>query len=236
MLSNFLAKSKPINFIIISGLFLMHYFIGTSHLFLIDSITFIFLLEQSGIVFLFLLLLFLFNFILSKNTLTLDSSYAFLILVTLFGLFPITFFDVHQLLLNVLLFFFFRKIYSLKRKSLFLEKIFDAGLLSALLFIIEPFSIVFLLLIYIFIYVYQQITFKTLILPVVGFILPVFLYFSYCFYFDDLQDFNQLFYWYTNYDFEIYSQSTLWIPISLVSFFAFFTLRPELPLPEIFIG
>lgn len=219
MLSNFLAKSKPINFILIIGLFLLYFFTASFHYFSTENLSLVFVLKQSGLILLFLIFFFLFNFIRPKNQLTLDNSYSLLIFVTIIGISPKTLFDFNQLIFNILLLLFYRKIYSLKRNTLFIEKNFDAGLLLGVLFVVEPFSIVFAFLIYSTVYLFQQITFKTLLIPFFGFVIPVFLYFSFCFYLSDLQRFNSLFYWYTNYNFETYYKTSLWIPILLVTLF-----------------
>lgn len=217
MLANFLAKSKPINFIIIFVLFGLYFFAGVLHHFSEDDFSLSFTLKLIGLLPLFLTLFFLFSFIISKNRLTLDNSYALLIFVAIIGISPRTLYDFNQLIFSVLLLFFYRYIYSLKRKTPFTEKVLNAGLLLGVLFIMEPFSIVFVFLVYTALYFFQQITIRTLLLPLLGAIIPVFFYYCYCFYMDELQNFSQLFYWYTNYNFEVYYTSSLWIPIFIVA-------------------
>ncbi len=217
MLANFLSKSKPINFIIIFGLFVLYFFAGMLHHFSGDDFSLSFTLKLIGLLPLFLILFFLFSFIISKNRLTLDNSYALLIFVAIIGISPRTLYDFNQLIFSILLLFFYRYVYSLKRKTPFAEKTFNAGLLLGILFIIEPFSIVFVFLVYSALYFFQQITIRTLLLPLLGAIIAVFFYYCYCFYTDKLQSFSQLFYWYTNYNFEIYYTTSLWIPILIVA-------------------
>ena len=216
MLANFFDKSKPINFIVITGLFLLYFFLWTFNTIPTEDLSLNFLLKESVFLLLFIVLFSFFSFVNSKNRLSLDNTYAFLLFVTLFGVFPETFRDLNVLIFNIVAFLFLRKIYSFRTPTTVFSKLFDAGFWCGLLFILNSFSAVFFLLIYIGIYLYQKVTIRTVIIPILGFVVPVFLYFSYCFWFDEVADFNQLFYLYTSYDYGSFITGSLFLSLMFV--------------------
>ena len=224
MLANFFDKSKPINFIVILVFFFSYFSMALFRAFPMDEFTFNFVLEKVGFLLIFLLLFFLFNFIVSKNVLTLDNSYAFLIFVTLFGVFPEAFFDGKALIVNLLSLFSFRKIYSLRNSSTVYEKLFDASLWIGIIFLFEPFFGVFFIILYLAIFLFQNVNFRTILVPVLGFLVPLFLYFTYCFWIDKTSNFEQLFAWYTNYNFDVYNNSNFVIPLILFTVLIIVTL------------
>ena len=229
MLANFFDKSKPINFIVILFLFFIYFLIALFSSFY-ATLSLDFLLQQLLILGLCLFLFFMFNFVLSKNKLTRDNSYAFLLLVILMGSLHAVFFDIKTLIINILILFFLRKIYSLKTSKSVFEKLFDAGFWIGILFIIEPFFAIFGLLLYIATYLFQRITFKTILIPVLGFATPLIIFFTYCFWFDKTEDFKLLFSWYTNYNRTIYFIPKIIIPLLLfftIFLFAFVSKTPK---------
>jgi hypothetical protein len=194
MLANFLSKSKPINFLIIIGFFLCIFIIGFFSSLYSIGFSFDKLLKSSTHLLLFLGIFFFFNFIISKNKLTFDNSYAFF-LYTLFLSFSLTNLLTYKTLILILLnLLFLRKVYSLKSTKDVLKKIFDAGFWLGISFLIEPLSVGFFVLIYGGIFLHQKITIHTLFSPILGFITPLILYFTYCFWFDKTAVFLHLFY------------------------------------------
>jgi len=229
MLANFFDKSKPINFIVILGLYLIYFLIAFFSRFSADVFTLDFFLQKLLEVGLCLILFFMFNFVLSKNKLTKDNSYAFLLLVVLFGSFSASFFDIKTLIVTIIFLLFLRKIYSLKTSKAVFEKLFDAGFWIGILFIIEPFFAVLGILLYIATFLFQRITFRTLLIPVLGFISPLLIYFAYCFWFNTTEDFNLLFEWYTNYNFDLYYNSKFLIPILFFTAIYLYALLAKTP-------
>jgi hypothetical protein len=113
-------------------------------------------------------------------------------------------------------FLFLRKTYSLRTSKQIIQKLFDSGLWLGVLFILEPFSILFLILIFTGILVHQKITIHTLFSPIVGFITPLFLYFTYFFWFDKTEEFTQIFDFNINFDFHFYgSPKYTWLIASI---------------------
>lgn len=233
MLANFFGKSNPVNLVLIFLLFLGFY---SAALFSINTgieINSTLLLDSLYIIGLSLLLFFFFNFILSKNKLTLFNSYGFLFFVLLFGFFPKTMLDKQEIFLNVLLLIFLRRVYSLRSSKSILKKMFDSGFWLGVLFILEPFTVLFGALIIIATFLFQKINFRTILIPVLGFIVPVFCYFAYCFWFDQVDKFLALFYLYTEYDFSMYVNGTLYVSILFISILTVISII--LKTPKVFL-
>ena len=143
MLANFFSKSKPVNFMIIIILFLVYYSV--------DMLVYRSLdvgLELLIQIPMYLVVFFLYNFIISKNRLTKDDSYAFLLFVIGLGCLPHLDLHVFTLLEYFLLFLFLRKVYSIRWKRLN-EKLFDSGLWLGVLFLMSPEYVLYLSLIHI---------------------------------------------------------------------------------------
>lgn len=204
MLANFLNKTKPINFI---GL-LIFFFIcfSTSVFFSIfnDDFTLDKLLDSSLMLLLFLGVFFFYNFILNKNRLTFDNSYAYYLFTILTTSILSEIINYRSLILVIIYFLFLRKTYSLRTSKQIIQKLFDSGLWLGVLFMLEPFSILFIILIFTGILVHQKITIHTLFAPIIGFVTPLFLFFTYYFWFDKTEVFTQLFDFNINFGFHFY--------------------------------
>ncbi|TYP99707.1 hypothetical protein C7447_101311 [Tenacibaculum adriaticum] len=211
MLTNFFSKSKPITVLLIIALFLCYYFMA----FLSGKIASI----NLWVLPLFLLMFSIAGFINSKNALTFDNSYAFLFLVFFIGMFPETLKINSTFYSNLTLLLFLRKVYSIQSSKNLFKKLFDGGLWLGITFLIEPFSIQFGILLYISIYLHQRFTYQTILIPLIGFFAPTFLYFTYCLWYDKLQDFELLFDWFTHYDLSLYNQFSYLLPIYFVCVF-----------------
>lgn len=229
MLANFFGKSNPVNFLIIFLLFLGLFSIAFFSILPWGSVNSDLLVDGLSIIGIFVLLFFFFNFILAKNKLTLFNSYGFLFFVLLFGFFPSTFFDRHELIVNLLILIFLRRVYSLRSPKSVYKKLIDSGFWLGILFMIEPFTILFGTLIFIATLLFQSLNFRTLLIPIVGFIIPVFCYFSYCFWYDQVEQFEALFLWYTDYDFSMYKQGALAISIGFISILTVFSILFKTP-------
>ncbi len=207
MLANFFGKTNPANYVILFLLFLGWYlsvfFLGlfpekTRELSTVDFATIL------GV---FILAFFFYNFILTKNKLTLYNTYGFFFFTTLFTFFPETMLHKEELVLNLILLIFLRRVYSLRTDKIVIKKMFDSGFWLAILYILNPFSLVYLILLYTSIALFQKLNIKTFIIPIIGFITPVICYFTYCFWLDKTEDFIHRFSFYTDYNFEAYTSS-----------------------------
>lgn len=225
MLANFFGKSKPINFIVIIILFIFLFLSTIFSSFFVDGFTGAALLKSGGFLILFLTIFFFYDFIVSKNALTFDNTYAFFIF-TLFLIFFLPTFSLYkELALFILHLLFLRKTYSLKSNKEVLKKLFDSGFWLGISFIVAPFSIVFFTLIYAAVFYHQKITIHTLLVPIIGFIVPLILFFTYCFWYNQTIDFTALFDLNIGSNITFYTKnSTIWLMsllflLTLVSLF-----------------
>ena len=212
MLANFLEKSKPINFIVYLGLFFCFFFGKITFTLFRGDITLYQAFESVLFVFLFLSVFFFFNFIVTKNKLTLDHSYAFYLFTLAITLFFSALFDFKSITLVIIYLLFLRKAYSLRSSKNMIQKIFDGGLWLGVMFLLEPFSILFSIVLCIAILAYQKITINTIISPVIGFVTPLVIYFTYLLWNDSPEKFNELFDFISVHELFMYRENyTLWI-------------------------
>lgn len=212
MLANFLEKSKPINFIVYLGLFFCFFFGKITFTLFSGDITLYQAFESILFVFLFLSVFFFFNFIVTKNKLTLDHSYAFYVFTLAITLFFSALFDFKSITLVIIYLLFLRKAYSLRSSKNMIQKIFDGGLWLGVMFLLEPFSILFSIVLCIAILAYQKITINTIISPVIGFVTPLIIYFTYLLWNNSPEKFNDLFDFISVHKLFIYRENyTLWI-------------------------
>ncbi|MFN0728756.1 hypothetical protein [Polaribacter gochangensis] len=135
----------------------------------------------------------MFNFIVSKNKLTKDNSYAFLLFVISLGFLESLILEYSILIVYVLLFLFFRRVYSLRTLKFVFQKLFDSGLWLGVLFIFSPLYSIYFILLYAAVFLFVKITIRTIFIPILGFVTPLFLFFTYLFWTEDLTTFYQLF-------------------------------------------
>ena len=225
MLANFFVKSNPVNFIVVFLICLGFYIANFFTVNLVQFVDINVILNQLLTIILFLFLFLFYNFILIKNKLTLNNSYGLLFFALFFGFFPSVFLNVTTIFLNLLLLIFLRRVFSLRSNKDIYKKIFDCGFLFVILFLLDSTTVIFGMLIFLSVRMFQKLTVRTLLIPVVGFVTPVFCYFSYCLWEGDTSEFSNLFLWYSNYNFEVYTAnkflfSTLFLGIgSLISIF-----------------
>ncbi|MCF6180550.1 DUF6427 family protein [Lutibacter sp.] len=216
MIANFFKKSKPAGIILIIGLLFIYYFFATFYVSannlsinLFGNILILFVL---GVIWVLV-----FNFIVSKNKLTLDNLYGLLLGVIFLGTFYESMFSSKLLLTNILLLLAFRKIYSLSSNLNTKMKLFDVAFWIGIASLIYFWSFLFFILIYVGIILYKKVSIRNLIIPIVGFITPIFLYFTYCFYLNKLPLFYQKFDINFSLDFNYYSLTKYLLPLILIS-------------------
>lgn len=212
MIANFFNKSRPVIVLSIITLLLLYYF---ASIFLTNSDEFsIQILLKSAFFFIwYLLFLFIFKFIVEKNKLTEDNLYALFLIVIILGAFSEALFSNYIIFSNIILLLSFRKIYSLRSGIDIKIKLFDAAFWIGISTLIFSWSIFYILLIYIGILMYQKVSLKNLMIPIIGLATPIFLYFIYNFYIDNLTGFYNRFNYELNWDFEAYNSIRFVIPI-----------------------
>jgi len=219
MLANFLNKSKPINFIVLLILFFIGYLFTVFSTFFVNTFNGDEFIKSAILMLLFVLVFFVYNFIISKNKLTHDNSYAYYFFTLLTMCFLQELIAYKVLILAIIYLLFIRKLYSLRSSKKVLEKLFDSGFWLGILCIFEPLTIVLFLLIYIASYLHKKITIHTLLVPIIGFITPIFLYFTYFFWFDKTEEFIQNFDFSIHFDAQFYTQSKFnWVFVCLLIF------------------
>jgi len=224
MVSYFFDKSKPVNFLVINTLFALYFVLVSVQEFNNFETLSGLLLNKTKVLIVFMALFLLFNFIVTKNNLTHNNTYAFLFYVILIGLFPTVITADLHISLTITFLFLLRKIYSLKSTKNLFKKLFDAGFWIGLSFILEPFSILFFLLVYTAVIVHKKEGIQTLIIPFLGFVIPLFLYFTYCYWNDMSSEFEQLFHWQSSFNFYIYRDLNYYFQFIFIGFFVFFSV------------
>jgi hypothetical protein len=222
MLANFFSKSKPVNFIVLFLVFLCYYCITVFG----KNLGVLGITQE---IFWFIVVFSIVNFIIVKNEVTFDNSYAFLFYVLLLGFF-LTKIQINSLFYaNITTLLFLRKVYSLQTGKKIIHKLFDGGLWLGISFIIEPTTIVFAPLLYASIYLHHRLTPQTLTIPVLGFIPPVLLYFTYHFWYDNTGVFQELFFWSFNLKFHLYQSSSFLFTMVFIGIFTVFATFMKTP-------
>lgn len=215
MIANFFNKTKPVVFFVIAVLLLI-YLLAATFLFHFNGFSLLFLGKTAGVFGLLIAFLLVVNFIIQKNQLTYNNSYTLLLIVLLFGTFYETMFSYKILFANLILLFGFRKIYSLRSKTRTKQKLFDAGFWIGVASLIYVWSIFYVLLIYLAIVIYEKLDVKNIFVPIIGMVTPIFIYFTYCFYFDNTALFLSNWMLDPNLNFVDYNQFKLLIPITFL--------------------
>jgi hypothetical protein len=228
MIANFFNKTKPATIFILAALLFVYYFTAT---FLLDSseLSFNFLIKRISFFIFIALLLMIVNFIVKKNKLTKDNSYALLLMVFLLGTFPEAMFSYKIVLANIALLLGFRKIYSLRSGVDTKLKLFDACFWIGIAALIYPWSIFYVLLVYLGMIIHQKLTVKNLFIPIVGIVTPVIIYFTHCLYFEDAAFFYNKFNYEINLDFSSYTSLKLLIPVVFLSMALLWSLLKVTP-------
>ena len=217
MLANFLGKSKPINFIILLSLFTCLFLCASFSQFSAQNFNLFSLLKIAGFLGFYFSVFFFYNFIVSKNNLTFDNFYAFFIFTILLSYFLPIIISFKALITLLLYSLFLRKIYSLKSHKKILKKLFDSGFWLGVLFLINPFTAIFSILIYSAIFLHQKAIIHNLLTPIIGFLIPGILYCTHCLWFDQLYLFTNLFYFEIPASLSFYADTAFyWTTISVL--------------------
>lgn len=223
MIANFFNKTKPVVIFIIVLLF-FSFFVTATFLFKFDMFSTAYLFKRIGVFCCFAIFLLVVNFIIHKNHLTRGNAYSLLIIVLLFATFYETLFSNKLLFSNLALLFGFRKIYSLRTGTKTKLKLFDAGFWVGVATVIYAWSFFYLALIYLAIIINQKVEIKNLFIPIIGLLAPIFIFFTYCFYFDQTSIFIDGWYFYADFDFRPYNQLKLLLPITFIAALAIWSI------------
>ena len=176
MISSIFEKTKPINFIIV--LVFLFLFYWSVQFYLLDY-TFTDIEIAPSIVVLSILLfsVFVVDFVVKRNKLTGTNSFAILFFTLLFVVFPETLGDSNAVFTSFFLLLAMRRLLSIKSLKNIKLKIFDAGLWICISSIFYEWAILYLLLVFAAIYIYDPKNIRNwLVLLSVGFSFFMILY------------------------------------------------------------
>ncbi len=167
MISSIFRKTKPINYIIVlTFLFLLY---GVTHFFFFErSYAPQELLIQGLILCVLLFSVFAVNFIVKKNKITETNAFAILFYVLLITLFNEVLVDNNVILCSFFLLLSHRKLISLKSLKNNKFKIFDATLWITIASLFYDWALLYLILVFIAIYMYEPENFRNWLVPLVA--------------------------------------------------------------------
>lgn len=154
MISSIFEKTKPVNFIIL--LVFLFLFYWSVQFYLLDS-TFseVELVPSIGVLVILLFSVFIVDFVVKRNKLTGSNSFAILYFTLLFVVFPETLGDNKAIFTSFFLLLAMRRLLSIKSLKNIKLKIFDAGLWICISSIFYEWALLYLLLVFAAIYIYE---------------------------------------------------------------------------------
>ncbi|TLP80766.1 DUF6427 family protein [Maribacter sp. ACAM166] len=154
MISSIFDKTKPVNFIILLVFLFLFYWSVQFYLF---DYTFSEIELASSIAVLVTLLfsVFVVDFVVKRNKLTGSNSYAILYFTLLFVIFPESLGDSDAIFTSFFLLLAMRRLLSIKSLKNIKLKIFDAGLWICVSSIFYEWAILYLILVFVAIYIYE---------------------------------------------------------------------------------
>lgn len=167
MIVSYFKNTKPINFIFLSfSLFLLILF----SLFSVDKpFDWVSVLQLIVIMANF----YLFRIITKDKLISAKDDFGILIYVLLNLAFTITFTDLYKIIANFIILIALHQLYNLKNKGVLTKKItFNVGLFIGISTILYPLSSLFLIYSYAAILLFNKMTWRLLIIPLIGFAIP----------------------------------------------------------------
>ena len=154
MISSIFEKTKPINFIIV--LVFLFLFYWSVQFYLLDyTFTDIEIVPSIVVLTILLFSVFVVDFVVKRNKLTGTNSFAILFFTMLFVVFPETLGDSNAVFTSFFLLLAMRRLLSIKSLKNIKLKIFDSGLWICISSIFYEWSILYLLLVFAAIYIYD---------------------------------------------------------------------------------
>ncbi|MGL5112875.1 MAG: DUF6427 family protein [Flavobacterium sp.] len=182
MITSVFKKSTPLNYSLVAILLLCFFLLSQFHELM--GLSSLFLIGQKAVVFLLLVgTLFITNFVCKKNGLSKDSTYTVFFFFLFLLFFPSLFDNLKLIVVNLFLLLALRRLLSLQSLKAAKEKIFDASLWILVASILQPWCILFMVLVFISILFHVSNDYRNWFLPfiallAVGIGLAVFLTFE----------------------------------------------------------
>lgn len=168
MITSVFSKSRPLNYVIISTLLVVCYFLYLQKLpESLDSVEGI--LSKVGLLLILISSLFIINFVIKKNGLSKDNSFSFLFFFSFLILFPTTFGNADLIISNFFILLALRRLISLQSLLTPKEKIFDASLWIFIAALFHFWSILFILIVFVSILFHVSRDYRNWILPFIAF-------------------------------------------------------------------
>lgn len=228
MLANFFEKTKPLNSLLVGLLFCVVFFYDFFRVEVPElSLKNIFIWGGYFLSSLFFLLLS--GYVFSRNKSVEKNLFTPLILVLLYGIFP------QMLRPNVILFMVFMTLLSywktttLDQKEGALHKLFDSGFFLGIVFVFYNWTFLYLIVLIGATFFYGKASFRNLVSIGLGFLLPSFFLFSYCFFFDQMEFFFEQFLFEVSSDDAFYSSEYLLNPMMVCAFLVLVSLVLNFP-------
>lgn len=224
LLISFFGKSKPIHFLILTGLILIYWSLVTFLYWDISGEAFSYFSTSVGLLLVFLLSVGLLNFICKRNSLTKNNSFALLLFIIFPLCFPIIFKSANMICAVFFILLALRRIFSLKSGIDIKKKIFDASLWISVATLFEASSLFFLPLLFVAIFLFAAADFRNWIIPIMG-VLTVFVL-HLVFHLVMKDTFSGLFSNFNppNFDFENYRKIQILVPLSILLAFSLWAL------------
>ncbi|SDE77675.1 DUF6427 family protein [Cellulophaga baltica] len=167
MISSIFGKTKPINYILILSFLFVFYWFTVFILYSIpyNSNTILLQIVALGVL---LFDIFIINFIVKRNKITADHSYTILFFTLLILIFPETLLDNYSIICSFFLLIALRRLLSIKSLKAIKIKLFDASMWVAIASLFYDWAILFLILVYITIYLYNPKNIRNWIIPFIG--------------------------------------------------------------------
>jgi len=190
MIANFFNNTKPISSLII--LLLLMVFLVSNQFFTVQTVYGVnFYIELVKKIGLFFVMLFLVKSILSKDKLTKNNSFGMLFFVLLLMLFPKISNLNNITYASLFLFLSYRRIYNMQNYISVKERLFDSSFWIGIATLFYNGSFLMLILVFVSLIIFNKVSFKNLLIPLIGFGLPI-LWIVAVRYFLDIHFFNKL--------------------------------------------
>ncbi len=167
MISSIFGKTNPINYVIVLVfVFVFYWFV---HFFLFErTYSPEYIIVQTAVLAILLFSIFMVNFIISRNKVTDANSYGILFYALLIVLFPETITDAKAIFCSFFLLLAIRRIISMRTLKEIKFKIFDATLWVLFSSLFYDWSLLFLILVFAAIYLYEPKNIRNWIVPLIG--------------------------------------------------------------------
>lgn len=167
MITTIFSKSRPFNYILVTGLLIICFFLyhlqqdrWTDSAFLIA--------EKVGLLALLIASLFISNFVTKRNSLSRDNTYPFLFFFSFLILFPTTLGNANLVISNFFVLLALRRLISLQSLLTPKEKIFDASLWIFVATLFHFWSILYIILVFTSILLHVSRDYRNWVLPYIA--------------------------------------------------------------------